>query len=49
VPGRSITYERVENYWARDLPVNVGANNFAKIRFEYFKDPTIAFEAFKAH
>lgn len=49
VPGRSITYARDEKYWAKDLPVNVGANNFAKIRFEYFKDPTIGFEAFKAH
>lgn len=49
VPGRSISYERNANYWAKDLAVNVGANNFAKIRFEYFKDPVIAFQAFKAH
>lgn len=48
-PGRSITYERDENYWAKDLPVNMGANNFQTLRYEYFKDPTIAFEAFKAH
>ena len=44
---RRITYERVKNYWAKDLPVNVGTNNFDRIRIEYFKDPTVALEAFK--
>ncbi|NIJ40788.1 microcin C transport system substrate-binding protein [Parvibaculum indicum] len=44
---RRIIYERVEDYWAKDLPVNVGQNNFERIRFEYFKDPTVALEAFK--
>ncbi|MDO8839141.1 MAG: extracellular solute-binding protein [Parvibaculum sp.] len=46
-PGQHITYERVEDYWGRDLPVNVGANNFDRIRFTYFRDTTVAFEAFK--
>lgn len=46
-PGRSITYQRVENYWAKDLPVSIGRNNFGKIRYEYFRDGTIALEAFK--
>ncbi|WP_316015256.1 extracellular solute-binding protein [Roseobacter sp. HKCCA0434] len=46
--GRSITYERVEDYWAADLPVNVGQNNFDEQRVEYFADSTAAFEAFKA-
>ncbi|MGE0847582.1 MAG: extracellular solute-binding protein [Flavobacteriaceae bacterium] len=46
-PGKSITYELVEDYWAKDLPVNVGSNNFAQIRFIYFRDRTIMFEAFK--
>ena len=45
--GRSIVYERVEDYWARDLNVNVGTNNFDEVRYEYFRDETVAFEAFK--
>ncbi len=48
VPGRTITYERVEDYWAADLPVNVGSNNFDTIRYEYFRDADVAREAFKA-
>ncbi len=47
-PGRSITLERVEDYWAKNLPVKIGQDNFDKIRFEYFRDSTVAFEAFKA-
>jgi microcin C transport system substrate-binding protein len=47
-PGNSVTFERVEDYWAEDLPVNVGRNNFDEIRFEYFRDRSAAFEAFKA-
>ena len=35
------------DYWAKDLPVNVGQNNFDRIRYEYFRDRTVAFEAFK--
>lgn len=46
--GRSITYERVETYWARDLSVNAGQWNFDQIRFEYFRERTAQFEAFKA-
>ncbi|QDL92447.1 ABC transporter substrate-binding protein [Paroceanicella profunda] len=46
-PGRSITFERRDDYWAKDLPVNVGQNNFDEIRFEYYGDYTAAFEAFK--
>ena len=41
-------FERVEDYWGADLPVNVGANNFDILRFEYFKDPNAAFDAFKS-
>lgn len=48
VPGRTIEYERVEDYWARDLPVNVGHNNFDRIRYEYFRDSTVQMEAFKS-
>jgi microcin C transport system substrate-binding protein len=46
-PGRFIEFERVAEYWGRDLPVNVGQNNFDRIRYEYFRDRTVAFEAFK--
>jgi microcin C transport system substrate-binding protein len=46
--GQSITYERVADYWGKDLPVNIGSNNFDEIEFIYFRDRTIIFEAFKA-
>ncbi len=46
--GRSITYERVADYWARDLAVNKGQYNFDEIRYDYFRDATVALEAFKA-
>jgi microcin C transport system substrate-binding protein len=45
--GRDITYERVADYWARALNVMVGANNFDELRFLYFRDTTVALEAFK--
>jgi microcin C transport system substrate-binding protein len=47
-PGRFIAYERVANYWGSELPVNAGTANFRELRFEYFRDPSVAFEAFKA-
>jgi microcin C transport system substrate-binding protein len=46
--GRSITYERVKNWWAKDLPVAKGQWNFDEIRVDYFRDRVPAFEAFKA-
>jgi microcin C transport system substrate-binding protein len=46
--GRSIGLERVPDYWAVDLPVTIGQNNFDAIRYEYFRDRTVAFEAFKS-
>jgi microcin C transport system substrate-binding protein len=48
VPGRTIVYERVKDYWGKDLPVNVGRDNFDELRYEYFRDSTVAIEAFKA-
>lgn len=45
--GRSITYERDPSYWGRDLPVNRGRYNFDSIRFDYYRDGTVALEAFK--
>lgn len=47
-PNRNVVYRRVEDYWARDLNVRRGLNNFDIIRYEYFRDTTVAFEAFKA-
>jgi microcin C transport system substrate-binding protein len=46
--GRFMEYERVADYWGKDLPVNVGLNNFDRIRYDYFRDRNVAFEAFKA-
>jgi microcin C transport system substrate-binding protein len=46
-PGRSIAVTRVEDYWGKDLPVNVGQNNFDEVRLEYFRDDSIGLEAFK--
>ena len=48
VPGRMVVYARVQDYWANNLNVNVGRDNFDEIRYEYFRDPTVALEAFKA-
>jgi microcin C transport system substrate-binding protein len=45
--GRFVTYERVADYWGKDLPVNVGRNNFDVIRYDYYRDETVAIEAFK--
>ncbi len=47
-PGRSIVYERVKDYWGKDLPINRGQYNFDEIRYTYYRDKTPAFEAFKA-
>jgi microcin C transport system substrate-binding protein len=46
--GRYIEFNRVADYWGKDLPVNVGTNNFDIIRYEYFRERQIAFEAFKS-
>lgn len=46
--GRYIAYERVKDYWAKDLPIMLGQANFDAIRYEYFADRKVAFEAFKA-
>src|SRR5829696_799728 len=46
--GRFIEFDRVPDYWGRDLPVNIGQNNFDKVRYEYFRDRQVAFEAFKS-
>ncbi|MCX8956532.1 extracellular solute-binding protein [Erwinia psidii] len=46
--GQSVTYSRVKDYWAADLPVNKGLRNFDTLRYDYYLDDNVAFEAFKA-
>ncbi len=45
--GRFIAYKRDPNYWGKDLIINRGTSNFDSVRFDYFRDDTVAFEAFK--
>jgi microcin C transport system substrate-binding protein len=47
-PGRSITYVRVKDWWGENLPVNKGHYNFDRIRYDYYRDLDVMFEAFKA-
>ncbi len=47
-PGQSVTYGLIDDYWAADLPVNVGRNNFAEVEYDYYRDSTVMLEAFKA-
>jgi microcin C transport system substrate-binding protein len=47
-PGRSITYELNPNYWAKDIPIKKGTENFGTILYEYYKDRSIEREAFKS-
>jgi microcin C transport system substrate-binding protein len=47
-PGRTISFVRAKEYWARDLAVNRGRYNFRRIRYDYYRDATVALEAFKA-
>ncbi len=47
-PGRNIVYERVKDYWGAGINVNIGQNNFDELHYEYFRDTTVALEAFKA-
>lgn len=47
-PGRQLIFERVKDYWAKDLPVNRGKYNFDRVEVEFYRDSEVAFEAFKA-
>ncbi|MFG6160367.1 extracellular solute-binding protein [Halomonas sp. 1390] len=47
-PGRRIVYERVADYWGQDLPVNHGRHNIERLIYDYYRDQTVALEAFKA-
>lgn len=46
-PGRSITWERAEDYWGADNPTRVGRYNYDRIKYNYFRDDTATWEAFK--
>ncbi len=46
--AKRITYQRVADYWAGDLPVNKGMHNFDTLVFDYYRDDGVAFEAFKS-
>ncbi len=48
IAGRSVVMERVKDYWGANLPAQIGQNNFDELRFEFFRDNTVALEAFKA-
>jgi microcin C transport system substrate-binding protein len=47
-PGRYVTYERVSDWWAADLPIMKGRFNFDEVRYDYYRDQVVALEAFKA-
>ena len=47
VAGRTIVYERVPDWWAANEPTGIGTNNFDEVRYEFFRDTTVEFEAFK--
>ena len=47
-PGRSVTYERVADYWGAQLPLNIGRYNFETIVYDYYRDRTVLVEALKA-
>jgi len=47
VPGKTVIFKRRDDYWGKDLPINVGRENFATLRVEYYTDYTAAFEGFK--
>ncbi|WP_411742023.1 extracellular solute-binding protein [Rhodobacter sp. TJ_12] len=45
--GRTVVWKRNPDYWGEDLPINIGRNNFDRIRVEYYGDYQAAFEGFK--
>lgn len=47
-PGRSLTFERVKDWWGEKLPVNRGKYNVDRVEVEFYRDTHVAFEAFKA-
>lgn len=47
-PGKSVTFRRNPDYWGKDLPINRGLNNFDEIRYDYYGDGNVLFQAFTA-
>ncbi|MEH6361793.1 MAG: extracellular solute-binding protein, partial [Amylibacter sp.] len=47
IPGKTVSYIRRDDYWGKDLPINIGHNNFDRLTIEYYTDTTAAFEGFK--
>ncbi len=47
--GRFVEFERIRDYWGAHLPINRGMHNFDRIRIDYYRDQTVALEAFKAN
>ena len=47
-PGRYIDYQRVDDYWGKDLPVNKGSYNIDRIHYQYYLDDTVIRQALKA-
>ncbi|HXZ22048.1 MAG TPA: extracellular solute-binding protein [Pseudolabrys sp.] len=45
--AHNVIYERVKDYWGQNVNINIGRNNFDELRYEYFRDATVAIEAFK--
>jgi microcin C transport system substrate-binding protein len=48
VAGRAVTLERVKDYWGAKVPARIGQHNLDELRFEFYRDSTVALEAFKA-
>lgn len=46
--NRFIEFERVEDYWGQNLPINIGRYNYAEIRYDFYRDNSVLLEAFKA-
>ncbi|MCV3766998.1 extracellular solute-binding protein [Rhizobium sp. TRM95796] len=47
-PGSTLTFELRDDYWGKDLPVNIGYNNFKRIEYTYYADIDVEFEAFRS-
>jgi len=47
--GRWLEFERVENYWARNLAVSIGRYNFDRVKYDYFRDDQVQTEALKGN
>ncbi|TKA90300.1 extracellular solute-binding protein [Halopseudomonas bauzanensis] len=48
MPGRRVVFQRVKDYWGKDLPINRGKYNVDRLEVEFYRDNNVAFEAFKA-